>query len=76
MDKKDKNYPRDYCIFVLFLNCGMRISELCSIQIKRIKNDTLTIVGKGNKERTVYLNHACLKAIENYLKVRMILKLL
>ena len=48
----------------------MRISELCSIKIKRIKNDTLTIVGKGNKERTVYLNHACLKAIENYLKVR------
>ena len=70
MDKKDKNYPRDYCIFVLFLNCGMRISELCSIKIKRIKNDTLTIVGKGNKERTVYLNDACLKAIENYLKVR------
>lgn len=70
MDKKDKNYLRDYCIFVLFLNCGMRISELCSIQLKRIKNDTLTIVGKGNKERTVYLNHACLKAIENYLKVR------
>ncbi len=70
MNKKDKNYARDYCIFVLFLNCGMRISELCSIKIKRIKNDTLTIVGKGNKERTVYLNHACLKAIENYLKVR------
>ena len=70
MDKKDKNYPRDYCIFVLFLNCGMRISELCSIKIKRIKNDTLTIVGKGNKERTVYLNEASIAAIENYLKNR------
>ena len=70
MDKNDKKYARDYCILVLFLNCGMRISELCSIKIKRIKNDTLTIVGKGNKERTVYLNNACLKAIENYLKVR------
>ena len=70
MDKKDKNYPRDYCIFVLFLNCGMRISELCSIQIKRIKNDTLTIVGKGNKERTIYLNNACMKALSDYLSVR------
>lgn len=70
MDKNDEKYARDYCILVLFLNCGMRISELCSIKIKRIKNDTLTIIGKGNKERTVYLNNACLKAIENYLKVR------
>ncbi|MBE6047668.1 MAG: tyrosine recombinase XerC [Clostridium sp.] len=70
LDKKDKNYYRDYCILTLFLNCGMRLSELCSIDIRRIKGDTLTIVGKGDKERTVYLNEACLKAIKNYMKVR------
>ncbi|WP_244832913.1 tyrosine recombinase XerC [Clostridium sp. BJN0001] len=70
LDKKDKNYFRDYCILTLFLNCGMRISELCSIKLDKIKNDTLTIIGKGDKERTVYLNNACLKSIDNYLKVR------
>lgn len=70
LDKNDKNYARDYCILTLFLNCGMRLSELCSINIKKIKDDTLTIIGKGNKERTVYLNEACLKAIKNYMEVR------
>lgn len=70
LDTTNKNYTRDYCILTLFLNCGMRLSELCNIQINKIKNDTLTIIGKGNKERTVYLNDACLKAIDNLLKTR------
>lgn len=70
LDKNNKNYYRDYCILTLFLNCGMRLSELCSIRLDKIKEDTLTIIGKGNKERTVYLNSACLKAIDNYIKVR------
>lgn len=70
LDKNDKNYQRDYCILTFFLNCGMRLSELCSIQIDKIREDTLTIIGKGDKERTVYLNEACLKALSNYLKVR------
>ncbi|NRT87590.1 tyrosine recombinase XerC [Clostridium beijerinckii] len=70
LNKNDKNYSRDYCILMFFLNCGMRLSELCSIQIDKIRDDTLTIIGKGNKERTVYLNDACLKALANYLKVR------
>lgn len=70
LDTTDKNYYRDYCILTLFLNCGMRLSELCNIKINKIKGDTLTIIGKGNKERTVYLNEACLKAINNYMKVR------
>jgi len=70
LDKKNKNYDRDYCILTLFLNCGMRLSELCNIQINKFKSDTLTIIGKGNKERTVYLNEACLKALNNYLNVR------
>ncbi len=70
MDKENKNYYRDYCILTLFLNCGMRLSELCNIEIEKIKGDTLTIIGKGNKERTVYLNDASIAAIENYLKNR------
>lgn len=70
LDKDNKNYKRDYCILTLFLNCGMRLSELCSIQLDKIKDDTLTIIGKGNKERTVYLNEACIHAINDYLAVR------
>lgn len=70
LNKNNKNYQRDYCILTLFLNCGMRLSELCSIEKDKIKSDILTIVGKGNKERTVYLNNACLKAINDYLVVR------
>lgn len=70
LNKEDKNYYRDYCILTFFLNCGMRLSELCSIQLDKIRDDTLTIIGKGNKERTVYLNDACLRALANYLKIR------
>ncbi len=61
---------RDYAIVILFLNCGLRISELVSIDINKIKDDTLTVVGKGDKERTVYLNASCVHAINDYLKVR------
>ena len=61
---------RDYAIIMLFLNCGMRLSELVSINISDIKTDTLTIIGKGNKERTVYLNNAARSALDDYLKVR------
>lgn len=70
LDKESKNYNRDNCILTLFLNCGLRLSELCNIQINDIKNDTLTIVGKGNKERTIYLNNACLKVINKLLAER------
>ncbi|WP_315115060.1 tyrosine recombinase XerC [uncultured Clostridium sp.] len=65
-----KYRERDYCIITLFLNCGLRLSELCGIDIPKIKGDTLTVVGKGDKERTIYLNNACIKAIEDYLNVR------
>lgn len=63
---------RDYCILTLFLNCGMRLSELVSINLNDVRHhaSTLRITGKGNKERLVYLNDACLKAIEEYLQVR------
>lgn len=58
---------RDYCIITLFLNCGMRLSELCGINLNKIKDDTLTVIGKGNKERTIYLNSMCLEAINDYM---------
>ncbi len=57
---------RDYCILTLFLNCGMRLSELVSINISDIREDMINITGKGNKERLVYLNDACLDAIARY----------
>ena len=61
---------RDYAIIMLFLNCGLRLSELASIDIKKIKIDTLAVIGKGDKERTIYLNEACQEAIKDYLTVR------
>ncbi len=70
IDETYKHNKRDFCIITLFLNCGLRLSELCSINISSIKEDTLTIIGKGNKERTVYLNKACLRAISEYMVER------
>ena len=60
---------RDFCIITLFLNCGMRLSELCGINLSDIKDNQLKLLGKGNKERIVYLNNSCLDAINNYLSV-------
>lgn len=71
LDSVDGDFAeRDYCILTLFLNCGMRLSELVSINVADIREDTLTVVGKGAKERTIYLNDACLEAINSYLAVR------
>lgn len=60
---------RDFCIITLFLNCGMRLSELCGINLSDIQNNRLKLLGKGGKERIVYLNSACSNSIDNYLKV-------
>lgn len=65
-----ENKERDYAIITLFLNCGLRLSELVGIDINRISGDILTVIGKGNKERTVYLNNACINAINSYIKIR------
>lgn len=65
------NKERDYCILTLFLNCGMRLSELCSLNLSDIHADgTMRLLGKGNKERIVYINAACEAAIKSYLAVR------
>lgn len=61
---------RDLAMLTLFLNCGMRLSELVGINLNNIKNDTLTVIGKGNKERFIPLNSACVEAINAYMKVR------
>lgn len=61
---------RDYCIITLFINCGMRLSELVGIDLKDIRDDTLRLYGKGRKERIVYLNDACMSSISDYLCVR------
>ena len=61
---------RDYCILTLFLNCGLRISELIGININDIQGDALRVFGKGGKSRIVYLNDACQDALQQYLAVR------
>ena len=69
---EERNKERDFAIITLFLNCGLRLSELIGININDISFDDarMTVIGKGNKERTIYLNKACLKAINDYLAVR------
>ncbi len=64
---------RDYAILTLFLNCGMRVSELAGISIPDLSSDLsqLIVTGKGNKQRLVYLNEACVSALSDYLKERM-----
>lgn len=68
----DSSSRRDYCIITLFLNCGMRLSELVGINIKDIDftEYRLKVLGKGNKERMIYLNDACIDALKKYLEIR------
>lgn len=67
-----ENKERDYCIITLFLNCGMRLSELCSLNLNDINYEdrSVIITGKGNKERLIYLNDACISSIKRYVAVR------
>jgi site-specific recombinase XerD len=61
---------RDMAIITIFLNCGLRLSELVGINLNSIKGTTLTVIGKGDKERSIPLNNACIKALDAYMKVR------
>lgn len=72
MDEENRNNIRNYAIITLFLNCGMRLSELININITDIdfSESKMNVIGKGNKERTIYLNKACMKAIKDYLSIR------
>ncbi len=65
-----QNRARDYAILTLFLNCGLRISELCALNLQDVQDEALRVLGKGNKVRIVYLNEACLNALHDWLAVR------
>ena len=65
-----QNKERDFCILTIFLNCGLRISEIVNLNLSDLRSDSIRVLGKGNKERIVYLNDACVDAINNYLIVR------
>ena len=64
------NEKRDYAILMLFLNCGIRRSELVGLNMTDVYEDRIRVVGKGNKERFVYFGSACRKAIDAYLPER------
>ena len=72
MDENDEFKERDFAIITLFLNCGLRLSELIGINLQDIDFNEykMTVIGKGNKERTIYLNKACIHAIQEYIKAR------
>lgn len=65
-----QNEKRDYAILMLFLNCGIRRSELVGLNLTDVYEDRIRVVGKGNKERFVYFGSACRKAIDVYLEER------
>lgn len=71
-EDENRNAKRDFAIITLFLNCGMRLSELVGINKTDIELSEckLTVIGKGNKERTIYLNKACMNAIHDYLETK------
>ncbi|MBR4200958.1 MAG: tyrosine recombinase XerC [Oscillospiraceae bacterium] len=71
-DSVSHDMLRDYCIITLFLNCGFRLSELVGMNVGDVDffNRQIRVLGKGSKERIVYLNDACLSALQDYLKSR------
>ena len=64
------NEKRDYAILMLFLNCGIRRSELVGLNVSDVYEDRIRVVGKGNKERFIYFGSACRKAIDAYMEIR------
>jgi len=71
-DTLSRNVIRDYTIITLFLNCGMRVSELIGINISDLEAEyrSLRVVGKGSKERIIYLNDACRASLSEYIPFR------
>jgi site-specific recombinase XerD len=72
IDENGPYFDRDYCILTLFINCGMRLSELTGLNIQDINLDerSMRLLGKGNKERIIHINDACAFALDAYLKIR------
>ena len=71
-DRESPYRERDLCMITLFLNCGMRVGELVGINLQDIDTElrSLRVLGKGNKERIIYLNEACREALRGYLAIR------
>lgn len=70
-----QNAVRDFCVLTLFLNCGLRISELVGLNKTDVRGDQLRVLGKGNKERILYLNDSCQKALQDWIVERDMLTL-
>lgn len=72
MNADDPYYFRDYCIITLFINCGMRLSELVGLNMQDVNLDerTMRLLGKGNKERIIHINDACALSIVQYIGER------
>ena len=72
-DEESKTRQRDYSIISIFLNTGMRLSELCGLNLESFDREIsyVKVIGKGNKERIIYLNTAAKDAVISYLKVRL-----
>lgn len=72
MNPEHLYYYRDYCMITLFVNCGMRLSELVGLNIQDVNLDerTMRLLGKGNKERIIHINDACADALAQYLELR------
>ncbi len=75
-DTDSSSRARDYAILTLFLNCGLRLSELCGIRFGDMDPQlrSMRVTGKGAKERVVYLNDACKEALTAYLPIRRAMK--
>lgn len=65
-----RHYERDYCMMTFLLNLGIRVSELCGLNITSIHDEILTVRGKGDKERNLFLNEQCMRTLAAYLPVR------
>lgn len=70
---KCEDSVRNHCILTIFLNCALRLSELTGINISHINGETLTVIGKGNKERKIFLTPATKKAVSDWLEMRRVL---
>jgi len=67
--ESEKN-PRDFCILTIFLNCALRLSELVNLNIEQLQTEYINIIGKGDKQRQIYLNPAAKRAVASWLEIR------
>lgn len=71
--ESSSNSARDNCIITIFLNCALRLSELAALNVEQIDSDVLTVIGKGNKERKIYLTPAVKQALSKWLPIRQMM---